>query len=55
VARLLSSEPADRNKFESVRKTLEKRLAYQKQEEFFRNWLQHLRSKATIEINKDVL
>ncbi|MBS3919362.1 MAG: SurA N-terminal domain-containing protein [Deltaproteobacteria bacterium] len=55
VVRLLSSEPADRSKFESVKKNLEKRLIYQKQEEFFRNWLQHLRSKAKVEINKDVL
>ncbi|MDI6764611.1 MAG: SurA N-terminal domain-containing protein [Thermodesulfobacteriota bacterium] len=55
VVRLLSSEPADPNKFQSVKKNLEKRLTYQKQEEFFRNWLQHLRSKAKVEINKDVL
>lgn len=55
VVRLLASEPADRKKFESVKKNLEKRLIYQKQEEFFRNWLQHLRSKAKVEINKDVL
>lgn len=55
VVRLLSSEPADRSKFESVKKNLEKRLTYQKQEEFFKNWLQHLRSRAKIEINKDVL
>lgn len=55
VVRLLSSEPADRNKFESAKKSLEKRLIYQKQEEFFRNWLQHLRSKARIEINREAL
>ncbi|MDP2970324.1 MAG: peptidyl-prolyl cis-trans isomerase, partial [Deltaproteobacteria bacterium] len=55
VVRLLASEPADRNKFQSVKKNLEKRLTYQKQEEFFRNWLQHLRSKAKVDINKDVL
>jgi peptidyl-prolyl cis-trans isomerase D len=55
VVRLLSSEPADRNKFDSIKKNLEKRLTYQKQEEFFKNWLQDLRSKAKVEINKDVL
>ncbi len=55
VVRLLSSEPADRSKFETVKKNLEKRLIYQKQEEFFKNWLQHLRSKAKVEINKDIL
>lgn len=55
VVRLLSAEPADRSKFESVKKNLEKRLIYQKQEEFYKNWLQHLRSKAKVEINKDVL
>jgi len=55
VVRLLASEPADQNKFESVKKSLEKRLIYQKQEEFYRNWLQHLRTKASVEINKEVL
>jgi peptidyl-prolyl cis-trans isomerase D len=55
VLKLLALEPADQNKFKSVMKNLEKRLIYQKQEEFFKNWLQHLRSKAKIEINKDIL
>jgi len=55
VVRFLAAEPADPKKFESVRKDLEKRLIFQKQEGFFRNWLEHLRSKAKIEINKDVL
>lgn len=55
VVKLLNVEPADQNKFESVKKNLEKRLTYMKQEEFFKNWLQHLRSKAKIEINKEVL
>ncbi|MCX8118425.1 MAG: SurA N-terminal domain-containing protein [Desulfobacterota bacterium] len=55
VVRLLSSEPADPGKFESVKKGLERRLIYQKQEEFFKNWLQHLRTRAKIEINKDLL
>lgn len=55
VVRLSASEPADPKNFEAVRKNLEKRLTYQRQEEFFRNWLQHLRSRANIEINKEVL
>jgi peptidyl-prolyl cis-trans isomerase D len=55
VVRLLASEPADKNKFQSVQKNLEKRLIYQKQEEFFRNWLQDLRSKAKVDINKEIL
>lgn len=55
VVRLLSSEPADRNKFDSAKKSLERRLIYQKQEEFFKNWLQHLRAKAKVEINKEAL
>lgn len=55
VVKLLNTEPADQNKFESMKKNLEKRLTYMKQEEFFKNWLQHLRSKAKIEINKEVL
>ncbi len=55
VVRLLSSEPADRAKFESIKKGLERRLIYQKQEECFRNWLNQLRTKAKIEINKELL
>jgi len=55
VVKLLASEPANPKNFEQVKKNLEKRLIYQKQEEFFRNWLQNLRSKAKIEINKEIL
>jgi len=55
VARLIHVEPADPNKFPSLRKGLERRLIYQRQEEFFRNWLQQLRTKARVEINKDIL
>ena len=55
IVKLLALEPADQNKFQSVKKTFEKRLIYQKQEEFFKNWLQQLRSKAKIEINKEML
>ena len=55
VVRLSSLEPADQSKFSSVKMDLQKRLIYQKQEEFLQNWLQQLRAKAKIEINKDVL
>jgi len=55
VVRLLTLEPADQTKFSSVKGNLEKRLIYQKGEEFYRNWLQQLRAKAKIEINKEVL
>ena len=55
IARLLAVEPADQNKFGSVQKDLEKRLNSQKQEEFFQNWIAQLKSKATIDINQDVL
>jgi peptidyl-prolyl cis-trans isomerase D len=55
VVRLLTSEPADKNKFASVKKNLERRLTYQKQEEAFQNWLNQLRSTAKIDINKEVL
>jgi peptidyl-prolyl cis-trans isomerase D len=55
VVKLLASEPADKGKFQSVKKNLEKRLVYQKQEEVFRNWLQDLRSKAKVDINKEIL
>jgi hypothetical protein len=34
VVRLSTLEQADKNKFPAARKNLEKRLAYQKQEEF---------------------
>lgn len=55
VVRLSALEHADKNKFQAVEKNLEKRLVYQKQEEFFQNWLQQLRAKAKIEINKELL
>src|SRR4030043_1760033 len=54
VVGLSGHEPADQNKFQSVKKNLEKRLSYQKQEEAFQNWINHLRSKAKIDINKDL-
>jgi HPt (histidine-containing phosphotransfer) domain-containing protein len=38
-----------------VKKNLEKRLRNQKQEEAFQNWVEQLRSKAKIDINKDLL
>jgi len=55
VLGLSALEPADQSKFQSVKKNLQRRLVYQKQEEFFQNWLQQLRAKAKIEINKDLL
>jgi peptidyl-prolyl cis-trans isomerase D len=55
VVRLSEAEPADQNKFPSVKKDLEKRLIYQKGEECFQNWLRQLRAKAKIDINKEVL
>jgi len=55
VVRLSGLAPADQSKFSSVKNDLQKRLIYQKQEEFFQNWLQQLRAKAKIDINKDVL
>jgi len=53
--RLQTLEKADQSKFSSVKGDLEKRLIHQKGEEFYRNWLQQLRAKAKIEINKEVL
>jgi hypothetical protein len=55
VVRLSALDPADQSKFSSVKMDLQKRLLYQKQEESFQDWLQQLRAKAKIEINKDVL
>ena len=55
VVRLSAAEPADQNKFPSVKKDLEKRLIYQKGEECFQNWLRQLRAKAKIDINKEAL
>ena len=55
VVRLSGHEPADQTKFEPIKKNLEKRLSYQKQEEAFQGWLTQLRSKAKIDINKDLL
>jgi peptidyl-prolyl cis-trans isomerase D len=54
IVRLLASEPADDSKFSASKANLEKRLAFQKQEEFFRNWLEQLKAKSKIEINKDI-
>jgi peptidyl-prolyl cis-trans isomerase D len=55
VVKLSGYEPADQSKFQSVKKDLEKRLRNQKQEEAFLNWVGQLRSKAKIDINKDLL
>ncbi len=55
VARLQALEQVDRAKFQSIKKTYERRLIYQKQEDFFENWLNQLRSRAKIEINKELL
>ena len=55
VVRLSTLEQADKNKFSAAKKNLERRLVYQKQEEFFQNWLSQLRAKAKIEINKELL
>jgi len=55
VVRLSGYEPADQSKFQSVKKNLEKRLSYQKQEEAFQSWRDQLRSKTKIDINKDFL
>ena len=55
VVKLLALDPADQTKFTSVKKDLEKRLRYQKQEEFFENWLKELRAKAKIDKNQEIL
>jgi peptidyl-prolyl cis-trans isomerase D len=55
VVRLSGSEPADQSKFQSVKMNLEQRLRNQKQEEAFQNWVGQLRSKAKIDINKDLI
>lgn len=55
IVTLSDIEPADPNRFPSVRKNLEKRVVYQKQEEFFQTWLKELRKKAKIEINQKML
>jgi peptidyl-prolyl cis-trans isomerase D len=55
VVKLLALEPADESRFLTVKKDLEKRLRYQKQEEFFENWLKELRTKAKIDKNQEIL
>jgi peptidyl-prolyl cis-trans isomerase D len=55
VVKLASLQPADQSKFPSMKKNLEQRLMYQKQEEAYQNWLDHLRTKAEIDINKELL
>jgi peptidyl-prolyl cis-trans isomerase D len=55
VIRLAGMEPADQAKFPSVKEGLQRRLTYQKQEEFFQNWLQQLKKKAKIDINQEAV
>jgi len=55
VVRLSAVEPADQGKFPSAKQNLERRLAAQKQEGFFRNWLEQLKSGAKIDKNKDIV
>ena len=55
VVGLSGYEPADQSKFQSVKKNLEKRLSYQKQEEALQNWLEQLKAKAKIDINKELI
>jgi peptidyl-prolyl cis-trans isomerase D len=55
VVKLSGLEQADKNKFPGMKKNLERRLIYQKEEEFFQNWLSQLRAKAEIDINKELL
>jgi viroplasmin and RNaseH domain-containing protein len=54
VVTLLAFKLADQNQFQSVKNTLENKLINQKQEEYFQNWLSQLRSKAKIDINKEL-
>jgi peptidyl-prolyl cis-trans isomerase D len=53
VVKLAGSEPADMTKFEPAKKDLERRVSSQKQEEFYRGWLDQLKAKSKININKD--
>ena len=55
VVKLLAWEAADQTKFTLAKKDIEKRLRYQKQEEFFENWLEELRAKAKIDKNQEIL
>jgi peptidyl-prolyl cis-trans isomerase D len=55
VVKLSGLEQADKNKFPAQKKNLERGLIYQKQEEFFRNWVSQLRAKAKVQINKELL
>ncbi len=55
IATLSGHEAADQSKFLSVKKNLEKRLSYQKQEEAYQNWIEQLEKKAKIDKNKDFL
>jgi len=55
VVKLISIEAPDQSNFFSLKKNLETRLLNQKQEEYFQNWLNFLRSKAKIEVSKELL
>ena len=55
VVKVLAVEPADQSKFPSAKANLENRLMSQNREEYFQNWLNQLKAKAKIEINKEAL
>jgi peptidyl-prolyl cis-trans isomerase D len=54
VIKLAGVEAADPAKFEQVRKDLDQKLRYQKQETFFANWMAQLKGKAKIEVNPEI-
>ena len=53
VVTLAALDPVDQNKFPAMKQNLERRLVSQKQDRFFREWLDDLKLKSKIEISKD--
>ena len=54
VVKLAGLEPADQAKFAATKNELERRLQYQKQEEFFQSFINQLRKRAKVDINKNL-
>ncbi len=50
---LQGSQAPDMGPFPSLKKDLESRLTYQKQDEFFQNWLAQLKTRAKIDISQE--
>jgi hypothetical protein len=54
VVKLVAWEAADESKFSEQKDDLKRSLIFQKQENFFNDWLEYLKTRADIEVNKEL-